>query len=322
MGVRVGVWLVGADVLASSRFVVSPLVETVAAMKAFAGKGTHPAQRAWLDAHAPAYRKRLSDDPIAAALVTATLRPRWVADFLVTPPDDADGTFEGDLARLRATTPQDARDQLLAEGVPIPDPLRGADLIDRTAELLTWVWELALRRDWPRRRRLLEADIVARSHKLAQGGWAATLTGMRPDMRWAGDGRLQVNEYDHAPVDLTGARLSFIPTLCRDGWIVLDAPHRYVVVYPCAGFLADPAVAVAPAALSRLLGPVRALVLAHLNTSKTPSQLCAVTGYGLGTVGGHLRVLLDAGLVQRRRTGRSVLYYRTSRGDDLATPAP
>ncbi|MBG0567830.1 winged helix-turn-helix domain-containing protein [Actinoplanes aureus] len=314
-----GVWLVGADVLASSRFAVSPLIETVAAMKAFAGKGLHPVQRPWLDAHAPAYRKRLRDDPFAAALTTATLRPRWVADFLVTPPDDADGSFAGDLARLHATAPDEARAQLHAEGVPVPDILDGPHLIDRTADFLTWVWELALCQDWPHRRRLLEADVVARSHQLASGGWAAALLGMRPDMRWAGEGRLQVNAYDHAPVDLTDARLTFIPTMSRDGWLCLDTPHRYVVVYPCAGFLADPAATVAPSALSRLLGPVRAVVLMQLHTSKTPSQLCAVTGYGLGTVGGHLKVLRDAGLVQRRRTGRMVLYYRTPRGDDLAS---
>lgn len=46
----------------------------------------------------------------------------------------------------------------------------------------------------------------------------------------------------------------------------------------------------------------------------------AVTGYGLGSVGGHLRVLLDAGLVRRRRSGRSVLYYRTPAGDQLVSP--
>jgi DNA-binding transcriptional ArsR family regulator len=313
-----GVWILSTDVLASSRFAVSPLIETVAAMKAFAGKGTHPAHRRWLEAHAPAYRRRLLTDPFAGALVTAALQPRWVADFLVTPPGDTDGTFSGDLARLRATTPEDARAQLLAEGVPVPEELHGLDLIDRTADLLSWVWDLGLREGWPHRRRLLEADIVARSHQLATGGWAAVLPGMRPDMRWAGDGILQVNAYDYPPVDLTGAQLSFIPTLSREGWICLDAPQHYLVVYPCAGFLADPAGTVAPPALSRLLGPVRALVLTHLDTSKSPSQLCAVTGYGLGTVGGHLRVLLDAGLVQRRRTGRTVLYYRTPRGDDLA----
>jgi DNA-binding transcriptional ArsR family regulator len=313
-----GVWLVGADVLASSRFAISPLTETVAAMKAFAGKGTHPSQRAWLEAHVPAYQQMLRDDAVAAALVGASLRPRWVADFLVTPPDDADGTFDGDLARLRRTTPDEARAQLTAEGVPIPDELRGPDLIDRAAGLLTWVWERALLPDWPRRRRLLEADVVARSQQLATGGWENALLGMRPDMRWAGKGRLQVNAYDYPPEDLTGARLSFVPTLSRDGWICLDPPHRYVVVYPCTGFLADPASVVAAPALQRLLGPVRALVLSQLETPKTPSQLCAVTGYGLGTVGGHLRVLLNAGLVQRRRAGRAVLYYRTARGDDLS----
>jgi DNA-binding transcriptional ArsR family regulator len=315
----VGIWLVGADVLASSRFVISPLVETVAAMKAFGGKGTHPAQVDWLDAYAPVYRRRLRQDPFAAALAGAALRPRWVADFLVSPSDDADGTFEGDLAGLRATTPARARAQLLAAGMPVPAELNHPDLIERTADLLTWVWDLALRPGWPRRQRLLEADIVARSHQLATGGWAAALPGMRPDMRWAGDGRLQVNAYDHPPVDLAGARLSFVPTLSRRGWSVLDAPHRYVVVYPCAGLLADPGGAAVPSSLSRLRGPVRALVLTWLDTPKTPSQLCTVTGHGLGTVGGHLRVLLDAGLVHRRRAGRMVLYYRTPRGDDLAT---
>jgi DNA-binding transcriptional ArsR family regulator len=43
----------------------------------------------------------------------------------------------------------------------------------------------------------------------------------------------------------------------------------------------------------------------------------ALTGYGLGSVGGHLAVLLEAGLVTRRRAGRSVLYVRTPLGNRL-----
>lgn len=66
---------------------------------------------------------------------------------------------------------------------------------------------------------------------------------------------------------------------------------------------------------ARLLGPIRADVLTALGSPKSPTQLAALTGTGLGSVGGHLRVLLDAGLVTRRRSGRSVLYYRTSTGD-------
>jgi hypothetical protein len=34
-------------------------------------------------------------------------------------------------------------------------------------------------------------------------------------------------------------------------------------------------------------------------------------------VGNHLRVLLDTGVVLRRRAGRQVLYWRTSLGDCL-----
>jgi DNA-binding transcriptional ArsR family regulator len=47
------------------------------------------------------------------------------------------------------------------------------------------------------------------------------------------------------------------------------------------------------------------------------TQLCAVTGQGFGSVGRHLRVLLDAGLVRRGRAGRSVLYGRTPEGEVL-----
>jgi DNA-binding transcriptional ArsR family regulator len=43
----------------------------------------------------------------------------------------------------------------------------------------------------------------------------------------------------------------------------------------------------------------------------------ALTGQGLGSVGRHLKVLLDARLIRRRRAGRSVLYDRTPHGDTL-----
>ncbi|SEH02073.1 regulatory protein, arsR family [Nonomuraea solani] len=54
-----------------------------------------------------------------------------------------------------------------------------------------------------------------------------------------------------------------------------------------------------------------------LDTPKSTTQLVALTGQGLGSVGRHLRVLLDAGLVERRRVGQSVLYDRTEAGDLL-----
>ncbi|MFD4033162.1 ArsR/SmtB family transcription factor [Streptomyces sp. NPDC058637] len=114
-----------------------------------------------------------------------------------------------------------------------------------------------------------------------------------------------------------------MPVTPRKGWISTDRPdshgtvHRNAVVYPCSGTLAKPGGAVAPEGLARLIGSGRAGVLVLLDSPMSTTHLVAITGQGLGSVGRHLRVLLDAGLVGRRRAGRSVLYYRTAAGDML-----
>jgi hypothetical protein len=77
-----GVWLVGIDELASSRFTVSALTETVAALIALAGRRRpSPGLEEWLHTHRPAYRSRVADDPLAAALIDAALRPPRIADL-------------------------------------------------------------------------------------------------------------------------------------------------------------------------------------------------------------------------------------------------
>ncbi|WP_405395382.1 ArsR/SmtB family transcription factor [Microbispora hainanensis] len=93
--------------------------------------------------------------------------------------------------------------------------------------------------------------------------------------------------------------------------------RHYALVYPCSGTLAEPGRAPVPEALGRLLGPARARVLVLLAAPKSTTHLVALSGQGLGSVGRHLKVLLDSGLVRRRRAGRSVLYYRTPLGDAL-----
>jgi len=54
-----------------------------------------------------------------------------------------------------------------------------------------------------------------------------------------------------------------------------------------------------------------------LDAPKSTTQLVALTGQPLGSVGRHLKILLDAGLLERRRAGRSVLYYRTAVAESL-----
>lgn len=181
------------------------------------------------------------------------------------------------------------------------------------------MWARTVRTDWTRRRHIFEADIVSRTRRLSSGGWSAAIDDMRHGMRWLGDGRLQINAYDNPPRTIVGADLMFVPSTTPRGWAAWDEPHRYAIVYPCGGLLADDPNPAPPDALAKLIGPVRANILGQLIEPRSTTQLVALTGYGLGSVGRHLKILLDAGLVARRRAGRSVLYYRTGVGDQLTT---
>ncbi|RPK91900.1 MULTISPECIES: ArsR family transcriptional regulator [Streptomyces] len=319
-----GWWQVGADTLADSRFVVSPLAETVASLMLLErASAAHPGERAWLETHLSAYRQRAADDPLSALVIRSALAPHWTADFLTpapvpAPPGQAPPSFAEEIARIRATPPVRARAEL-AETLrgPLPAALDRDDLAERAADTVEWVWTHTVLPDWPRRRRVLEADVIARAAQLGRGGWAEALNGMCPGVRWLGDSRLQINTHDNPPRELGSAQLLFIPVTPYQCWVCWDIPRRYGVVYPCSGALAEAGRVPVPAALGALIGPARAAVLLLLASPLSTTQLVALTGQGLGSVGRHLRILLDAGLVRRRRAGRSVLYFRTEAGDVL-----
>ncbi|MFE4665255.1 winged helix-turn-helix domain-containing protein [Streptomyces sp. NPDC056716] len=318
-----GWWQVNADTLARSRFLLSPLAETFAALKVLhAGAGAHPGETAWLRAHLPAYRARLAADPVTALLVRSGLGRDWIADFLTPTPRDGE-SFEAALARVRAAPPDAARAQVRRSlAAPLPPALDRDDLPDRAARLLTHVWEDAVRPSWPRRRRVLEADVIARTAQVSRGGWATVLDALRPGTRWLGESRLQVNAHEYPPREISGAQLLLVPVTPQTGWVAWEEPDSYALVYPCAGVLADgPDRVPAPAALGALLGPARARALGLLATPLTTTQLTALTGQSLGSVGRHLRVLLDAGLIERRPAGRSVYYERTAAGQVLLDAA-
>ncbi|MCX5056346.1 MULTISPECIES: ArsR family transcriptional regulator [unclassified Streptomyces] len=315
-----GWWQMNADTLARSRFVLSPLAETFACLQLLhRGEPAHPGEQAWLRTHLPAYRARLAADPVTACLVRAGLGRGWIADFLSPTPRDGE-TIEEGVARVRSADPAQARADITIalERGPLPPELDRDDLPSRAADLLSYVWTETVRPYWDRRRRVLEADVVARTAQVSQGGWAAVLDALRPGRtRWLGENRLQVNLHEYPPREISGAELVFVPVTPKAGWVSWEEPDRYAIIYACEGALADHTARPAPASLAALLGPARAGVLALLSSPLSTSQLVAVTGQGLGSVGRHLKVLLDSGLVQRRRSGRSVLYSRTAAGDVL-----
>ncbi|MEE1740455.1 helix-turn-helix domain-containing protein [Streptomyces sp. BE147] len=322
-------WQVSADTLATSRFVTSPLAETTACLKILhRGAAAHAGERDWLDAHLPRYRERLARDATTASLVRAALGRSWNATFLTpTPADTGDRAFAEELEQVRRTPAATARADLRESlSGPLPAPLdRSDDLAERAADLLAWVWTETVLPSWPVRKHIIEADVVARTARLGQGGWATALAGMRPGMRWLGQNRLQITTCDSPSLEVSGAQLMFVPVTPSQSWVCWNAPgvaedrtvRRCAVVYPCAGALAGTGRAPVPESLGALLGTGRAAVLVLLDTPKSTTQLVALTGQGLGSVGRHLKVLLEARLIQRRRAGRSVLYFRSATGTNL-----
>jgi DNA-binding transcriptional ArsR family regulator len=322
-------WLLSADLLARSRFVVSPFTETVAALTVLSPPdppGT-PWVRSFRALHREAYLAMLSEDKLRAVVADHSWRPRrgqlpgWIADFLALPPLGDGATFADELDQLAAWDDDRIRAEIrqFAAG-PLPAALGEAGLHDAVADILRWVWTATLVSDWPRRRRVLEADILTRTSRLASHGWAGVFGTLSPQFSWLGGGRLQINGYEFPDRDLSQAReLDFVPVHSYTGWDMRELPHRYALVYPVSGALADTgSTRVGPDGLARLIGPNRARVLWLLEEPRSTSQLAALTGLPLGAVGNHLRVLLEAGAVLRRRAGREVLYWRTSLGDALA----
>lgn len=309
-------WLVDADLLARSRFAVSPLLETVAGLLILVGARCEPWQLEWRRRHRPALRAQLADHPVQADISRLAAGPGWVADCLtVAPPATADG-FAAELRCVSERPDRMIRTELGMIGELTPRLRRRRGLGRDVAALLEWVWETGIAPDWSRRERILRADVLLRSAVLGARGWSAVLPELHPRMAWLADGSLRISNNDLPDKDLTSAdELVWYPADSPRAFVVWEPPRRFGAAYPVAGVHADPA----PAAggLVRLLGANRAEVLQRLAAPLSTTQLVQLTGLGLGTVGDQLAVLRGAGLVQRRRSGREVIYRRTNLGDRL-----
>jgi hypothetical protein len=321
-----GTWRIPADVLATGRFTISPIAEVVGALAALE-RPRSPEARAFGAAHRTAWQYWLAERPAAADLVAACFREAragvsgWLADFLSIPPSVPDPTFEHGLSQLRALPDdelrRDLRETTQAELAP---RLLEPGLSDVVVDTVRWLWTHTLETDWARRERILRADIVARTAQLARLGWGAVLRDLGRDREWVGDGQLRINRYDYPTRTLSrDARLLFVPTHNDGSWVGWaddDRGERYAVYYPLAGRLAQTD-ARNDQGLAALVGGNRARLLVLLDVPRSTSQLAALSGLALGSVGSHLKVLLEAGVLLRRRSGREVLYWRTPLGDAM-----
>ena len=197
----------------------------------------------------------------------------------------------------------------------LPGHLVSADMAQPAASLLDWISTHTVAADWPRRERLLQADIVARTRQLAgRAGrrYSATSAGTGNGPEWPTADQPPRAARPNLP---SGARLSHPGhVVFRLGRLGRASQVRHLLP---GHRRARPGQRQRHGGLNRLLGTNRATLLHLLGQPAGTTHLAARSGLPIGSVGNHLRVLLDAGVVARRRSGRHVLYWRTALGDAL-----
>ncbi|MEV7225817.1 winged helix-turn-helix domain-containing protein [Polymorphospora sp. NPDC051019] len=308
--------------LSRSRFALSPLAETLGSLIMLHRTDPDPWLAAWHTRHRPGYHAWLAADPVAAGLMSLVSATKWLPDLVVVPPPGGTGTGLADeLAEVAAFSDAQTRatvaDAVAASWLPQDTSwLAGDRLAERIAAVLEEGWRRFVAPDWPRRRALLERDIMHRSGLLAAYGWRHAVGSMTRRSTWVGADGLRFSDREHPDRWIGDEGLLFVPKTAGVGWWTCERPRRDALVYPAYG-PAAPVDVPADDALAALLGAGRARVVRELVRAATSTQLAYALGVSLGTVSGHLAVLRDAGVVAGVRIGRSVVYRLTGRGEGL-----
>ncbi|MFJ6862824.1 DUF5937 family protein [Streptomyces termitum] len=319
-----------ADVL-RVRFAVSPLWETHSAVRVLARPHQQGYHLPWLRRVAGAARG-LDLAPLHLLMPRQGHSP----DFLFPPPLGPAGTFEEEIAAVRAADPVVAGADMARALACTPGAARSAAgravladpaaAVARLAALLEAAWEALVEPEWPRLRALLEADVAYHSRRLAEGGLERLLAELHPSFSWdAAATTLSVTSYRGEHVRALGGQgLVLLPSVFIWPEVVsgFDPPWQPTVAYPVRGIggLWTEARGRTPEVLGRLLGPVRAEVLCALAEPMGTSALAHRLGRAPSTVSAHLSVLREAGLLTSRRYGHQVLYERTPLGIAVSQP--
>lgn len=321
---------VGTEELLRSRFALSPIAELEALLRKMAGLSRPRLPGDWSARLTPLYRDLCRETDIS--LVTALMSAGYGPDFAAPPPQTLAQTIEEDLDVIRATPLPQARAEIAeclrrrpVEDERIRAALDGDDVMERIADSLAVAWRELIAADWLRLRAICERDVVFRAGRLSSGGWSAALDGLHPRVRWRNEGIEITQTADNLTFGLDGRGLLLVPSVF--GWPGLSVhyvdPWPKAITYPARGIagLWQKPEGTEPGALADLLGRTRARLLTNLAEPAGTTQLARSLGLATGAVGDHLAVLRRAGLVDRSRSGRVVLYRRTPLGDALAHSA-
>ncbi|MBW4721085.1 ArsR/SmtB family transcription factor [Saccharothrix obliqua] len=295
------------------RFAVSPLWETVAALRVLAVPGYFPVHQRWIAWARPRIAALGPDPTLLTELATMPVVP----EFLIPTPGGRSITIADELAWL----PEVATAARVAAALP-PRPRFRPLFTDHRAVLtgiaarLALVHEAVVAPVWPRLEGVLQGDVERRGRRMVEAGAPAVLAELHPDVEYR-DAELAVWR---RPVEIGSRDLVLVPSAFTWPNVYLrESLVRLALCYPAHGFgsLWERPRPPSSNALARLLGATRARLLHELERPSTGAELAVRLGVTAGAVSQHLGVLRAAGLVVSHRQGREVVSLRTGLGQSL-----
>ncbi len=316
--------------LAATRFAISPLCETLRAVALLGRLDPPSANRPWVQWARGELERRLLRLPRLWPLVVTDL-PYW-PEFLVPAPAGKSPGFDEELARLHATPDEPVRASLRRVFGAGPWPDTAKDLFERPRESLAEIAaELAECHDrliiphWERMRSVLDADIAHHAGLLASGGARSLFSELHPGLRWT-EGKLVMTDAEDGldrQVTLGPDGLVLVPSvfIWPDWSVKKSTSTQTTLLYPARGVArvwddlrGSSGRPGDLAAVESLLGAPRTRLLSALRSPATTSALAGRFGVTAGAVSQHLAVLYRGGLVDRQRSGRTVLYQASELG--------
>ncbi len=311
----------GPSDLARVRFGVSPLIELWQSVRALHSPMSRVLHSPWLVES----RARVEDLDLAVMHALESLRGCG-PDFVHPPPDGPCGEFELELARIVATPCDQIRREIL--GYPgehvVPATLQPFveapdTAVEELAGLLRTYWQRVLEPHWERIRTGLDGDVLYRAQQVAGGGLRALFGDIDPSVNYE-ESELVIDTPASRSLELRGRGLLLVPSVFI--WpavaIIDQGFAQPTLVYPArgSGLVWEP---VGPPSdgLAALIGTRRAMILAALEGPCSTTGLARRLEVGPASISQHLAVLHDAGLIERHRVGRVVLYRRSPAGNLL-----
>lgn len=301
------------------RFAVSPLFETMGAVRLLGRASDNGFHSWWLRAIEPAL-ETLDLTPVTLL----TPRRSYGPDFLNVAPGTPGTSFASELRTLRATPAARVRreiDRCLGERFGANPPTsarallgRGDTVRDLCAHTLEAAWHALIEPWWPRIQHTLDADIAYRSRLFADSGLTAALTTLDTRLTWAGH-VLQIDLASQHQILVGAEGVVLVPSVFGPLGITYEPPSISYQARGIASLWTAPGAS--PQTLAHLIGTRRATILLNLDVPSSTTGLAAHCQLPISSTSEHLAVLRATGLVSTHRTGRRLQHARTPLGTAL-----